>query len=140
MPGRCCRFLGGALASGGGSASADAESALACFHQAPAVESFVAGAGSASPLSKPAAVAAIYAGDLDGTMAGLTFKKPDLQRQWELDDVAGHEAFSSQQVVGMLCAGALQPQVRCRPVGKNSRSGQWYADAEWLPDVVADLQ
>ena len=89
---------------------------------------------------QPAAIAAMYTGKLDGTSAGCSFKQPELQRQWELDDVAGQGAYSSQQVVGMLCAGALNPQARCRPVGRISRGGEWFAVAEWLPDVVADLQ
>jgi hypothetical protein len=88
------------------------------------------------PLSS-AAVAVALAGKLDGTAAGLNFKMPELQRRWLLGDGPDLVGYTSQQVVGLLCTGAVQSLVSCRPVCKY---GEVHTLSEWWLDVCADLQ
>ncbi len=93
-----------------------------------------------APLVRPPlqaeAVLAILAEELDGTAAGFTIKRLELQRRWEVSNL---EAYASQQVAGLLCAGFLHPQMRCRPVLLVG-AGEWHQLSDWQPDIFADLQ
>ena len=84
-----------------------------------------------------AAVAEVFAGELNGIAADFNYRLPWLQRRWLLGNGPDREGFTSQQVVGLLCAGAVNPLVLCRPV---CRHGETHALSEWLLDVFADLQ